>query len=258
MGGCVTGGTVDPTATPTPGDDRSPESAAGTSASIRDVTITPAVVALDSPDSIGTFGGPDEQYVVATVDLEGSSGPSIDSFALDAGGEAYPPTEQPGTYGGRLWEYDEPYDEESGGWIAFAVPKPLDAAGAAISWPDGERALADDAIERLERPPTDFEVSEFDAPDSVELGEEAVVRLTVENVGETDGTFVGALNRVGPWIAYAPAEALRIDVPAGETATRRHAHTPDDRGDREEIPPMTFHLNWRGDTVSRTVEVEPG
>ena len=62
--------------------------------------------------------------------------------------------------GERLRNYDGAYGRESAaaGWIAFEVPNPLDTEGATITWPGGEYALDDRAVERPSHPPTDFEL----------------------------------------------------------------------------------------------------
>jgi len=226
---------------------------------VTDATVTPAYVGANSPDSVGTYGERGDQYVVVTVDAEATQAPPPDEFALAAGGEEFPATTETG-YGSRLWDRDRPYGEDGNfeGWLLFELPKPLDADAAAVVWDGSEHALGDDAVARLARPPTDWAVREFTAPDSVALGEEATVSLTVENTGDADGTFVGALNRVGPLIAYTPQAAARIDVAAGETATWEHGYTPDSGygdGDASERA-MRFHLQWRGEKLTREVTVE--
>ncbi|PSQ25863.1 hypothetical protein BRD03_12340 [Halobacteriales archaeon QS_9_68_17] len=75
------------------------------------------------------------------------------------------------------------------------MPKPRDAGGATITWPGGECALDDRAVERPSHPPTDFELWGSDAPDAMELDETVTATLTVENVGDADGRFVAAVNR---------------------------------------------------------------
>lgn len=224
---------------------------------LSDVTVTPELVAADSPDSIGTFGDRDEQYVVATAAAEGSPAPERGSFALEAGGESVGATETVGSRS-RVWGYDEQYGsgDATEGWIAFVLPKPLDAESAAITWSGGGRDLSTAAVERLGRPPTDFAVREFAVPETVTLGETATVSVTVENVGETDGTFVGAVNRIGPLVAYAPETAVSLEVAAGETATWEYDHEVTDRGverDAEDIT-MRFALDWRDDHLTRTID----
>ncbi|WP_121822427.1 COG1470 family protein [Halostella salina] len=257
FGGCLSrldGDATDRTDTTTDSGDGSTDGVR-----VTDVTVAPALVGANSPDSVGTYGDRDEQYVLATVAASELQAPPPDEFALAAGGEAYRARTEVG-YGSRLWERDEPYGEDANfeGWLAFRLPNPLDADEVAIGWEDGEHVLGDDAVAALTRPPTAWKVREFAAPDSVALGEEATVSLTVENTGDADGTFVGAVNRVGPWIAYAPQTATSIDVAAGETASWEFSHTVDeDRagGDADERS-MRFHLHWRGEKLTREVTVE--
>ncbi|WP_135821059.1 hypothetical protein [Halostella litorea] len=252
-GGDAADDTNDDTDTTTDGDDGSDDGVR-----VTDATVTPAVVAANSPDSIGTYGDRDEQYVLATVEADDLQAPPPDEFALAAGGSEYPATTEVG-YTSRLWERDSPYGEDAGfeGWLAFRLPKPLDADAPAVAWEGSEHALGDDAVAELARPPTDWEITEFATPDAVALGEEATVSLTVENVGDADGTFVGALNRVGPWIAYAPETAVTLDVAAGETASWEFGHTVDERhGSDAAERAMRFHLQWRGDQLTREVTVE--
>lgn len=219
---------------------------------VRDVTATPALVGLNSPDSIGTFGDRDEQFVVGTVAAAGSATPGRDAFALDADGETYGPVDDVGV-SRRLWEHGLPYGRKPEGWVAFSVPNPLDAERVAVTWPGGEHALDEAAVGRLARPPTTFELREFAAPEPAEYGDPVTVTLTVENVGDADGTFVGALNRSGPRVAYTPEEAIALDVAAGETATREFTHTPTRHGDEDRS--MRFYLVWRGGRLSRSVDV---
>ncbi|WP_323190686.1 hypothetical protein [Halostella sp. PRR32] len=246
-------------------DETTPDETTFAGVEVGNVRATPELVAMNTPDSIGTFGDSDEQYVVATVSAEGSSAPEYGAFELDAGGTTHSPDEDAGGMNGHLWTFESPYQTRFGsndsteGWIAFTVPKPLDGESAAITWPGGGRSLDSDAVDYLARPPTEFEIREFTAPDSVEVGEEATVSGTVENVGDVDGTFVAARNRSGPWVAYTPDGALSIDVPAGETATWERSHTVDERHlDREDGDnlSMRFHLRCRSDDLTRKVNVE--
>jgi len=244
----------------TTSDETTPEGTTFAGVEVSDVTVTPELVAMNSPDSIGTYGDRDEQYVVATVSADVSNAPEYGAFELDVDGTAHAADGDVGGMSGRLWEFEAAYgvDAAAEGWVAFTVPKPLDTESAAISWPGGDHALDPSAVDRLSRPPTALEIREFAAPESVEVGEEASLSVTVENVGDVGGTFVGALNRVGPWVAYAPQAALSLDVPAGETATWEYGHTPNERhvDHDDEALSMRFHLDWRGERKTREVEIE--
>lgn len=94
-------------------------------------------------------------------------------------------------------------------------------------------------------------------PDTAEYGDSVTASLTVENIGDTDGTFVGALNRIGPSVAYAPETNISLETEAGEDATWTYSHTPtNDTGD-EEPNTMWFGLNWRDDRLTAKTSIQP-
>lgn len=225
---------------------------------LREVTVTPSVVALNSPDSIGTYGASDSQFVVVAVGARERLPFDRGAFSLTTDEETYDPTtprDVTGQYS--LWGFDDPYEPGPGGYLLFEVPKPLDADRATLRWPNGEHRLGDDHVRRLARRPTSFEVREFSAPDSVTTYTEATLTLTVENVDSADGTFVAGLNRVGPEIAYAPVESVSFDVAAGESETWTHAYTPTVPAPDEDLS-FEFVMNWRGDDERAEIGVEPG
>lgn len=220
------------------------------------VTVTPELVGLNSPDSIGTFGDRHEQFVLTTVTAEGASAPDPDTFTLEADKATHAPADSH-VRAGLLWDRGGPYTGEDDGWLAFKIPNPLEADTVALTWPGGERALTGSPVTRLRRPPASFEIREFTVPASAQPGEDVTVALTVENVAPAEGTFVAALNRVGPLVAYAPETAVSFDVPAGETTTweyKRAVPERDVRG-RDELS-MQFNLDRRGTSLTRTVEIE--
>jgi hypothetical protein len=224
---------------------------------LREVTVTPSLVALNSPDSIGTFGDRDRQFVVAGVGARGRLPFDRAAFELATEETTYAPTtaRQVTSYG-MLWGHGDPYEPETGGYLLFRVPNPLDADSVALRWPDGERSLSEDALRRLRRPPTTFAVREFAAPASVTTGSEVTLTLTVENVGDADGTFVAGLNRTGPEIAYAPVEAVSLDAAAGESTTWTHSYTPTVPAPDEDLS-FDFVMHWCGGDERATVGVEP-
>ena len=258
VGGCLDrGGAAHGTST----DDETTDGADYAGLSVQSATVSPEYVATNSPDSIGTSEERDEQYAIATVAADGSPAPPRAAFRLRIGDRSIPPATEVGGMGGRLWDYGDPYDSDNGeGWVAFEVAKPLDADGARITWPDGEYALGEDAVARLSRPPTEFAVQEFDAPDSTALDGTVSTELTVENVGDADGTFVAAVNRTGPFVVYTPEATLSLEVPAGETATWEYESAPDDRyagpGDAGEDLRMVLRAAWRDGSLSREIAVE--
>ena len=256
-------------------DDESTDDPSGengnSGVSAQDVTATPAVVTLNSPDSYGTYGGRNEQLIIADISVESSGDHPVSSFAVEARGERYEATTD--IYGGfELETFGEPYEPASGGptpsasedgetgpasgWIAAYVPKPLDADSATLTWDGGEYTVGDAVLERLNRPPASFDVT-FEAPETATVGETVTATVTAENTADVQGTFVGAINRVGPRIAYAPEAEVRLDIEAGETAEWEYTHSLDSSELAEmEDPSMDIHLVWRGDSPTRTVDIE--
>lgn len=219
------------------------------------VTATPEVITMDD-DSIDVTGERDEQFLIAPVGTDEDVAPAVAEFALETGSESYRPPEDL-TRTRSLWNYERPYDPERSdtGWIAFALPNPLpvEEGSAAITWPGGEYALDDANVAELARPPADFEVREFAAPATVENPETVALSLTVGNASEAAGTFVAALNRVGPRVAYTPEATVRLDLDPGETAVWEHEYRVSTTGDDAEV---RFHLHWRGGDETREVAVE--
>ena len=241
-------------ATPVPPDTaepspRGPSDTPGTgpgpsSGFVTEAFAAPELVAPNSPDSFGVDG------------RTGSNAPpAVEDVALTASGDSFTATTDVGygTYalfdrGGAYRPSDDPR-----GWVVFRLPKPLDATDATVSWPAGEYALDGDLVGSLSRPPTTFEVRAFEAPAAAEFGDTVTATVRVANTGDVDGTFVAAVNRVGPLIAYAPAAAVRLPVPAGETVAWRYEHTIDHTP--AEDRPMRIHLLWRDGDLSRQVTV---
>ena len=243
----------------TPADDRTASDAPTAerheySVTVRRTVVTPELVASNSPDSVATFGERDEQYLLGRVVVGGATGPVYRSFALDTGEETYGATTE-GSYHGSLWNRGRLYEyERDVGWVVFRVPKPLDARRAAVMWPSGESALDDETRARLTRPPTRFVVRSFSASPSAS-GATVTLTVRVSNVGDVDGTFVGALNRVGG--TYAGEAAVRLDVAAGETATWEGECELDALTESASDATVqgSFQLGWRDGSASQSVDV---
>lgn len=221
---------------------------------LRNLTVTPSLVVPNYPDAVTTLGERDEQFVVASVESGGSLPFARDEYEVVAGGETYAPTPpEEVTYGYRWLEgYGAPYEPEEGGFLVFSLPKPLDAESVSLRWPNDEHRLGDARLRRLRLPPTTFEVSAFHAPASVANLSEMTLTVTAENVGDADGTFVGALNRSGPEVEVMPVEAISLDVAAGDSATWTHSYAPMVSPFEEGLS-ITFSMDWRGgDERSRT------
>lgn len=228
-----------------------------TDVTVRDAAVLPEVVAPDSPDSVRTYGGRDEQFVGVELEVGSPDDHPPESFAVSAAGEEYETFATIGDWGGP--GFGDPYDPanrgEATGWLAARLPKPLGADAARLVWDGGEYGLPETVLEDLNRPPADWTVG-FEAPESVAVGEELTLRLTVENVADVEGTFVAGLNRVGPRIAYAPETEVHLEVDAGETARWEYDYRVDPAVAEMDDPFVRFLLRWRDGSPAREVDVE--
>jgi len=68
---------------------------------------------------------------------------------------------------------------------------------------------------------SDIRVTSIEAPEEVELGQEFTYTIELENSGNADGTFTGTIEASLPDGGTANRAELDIDVPAGETVTRK-------------------------------------
>lgn len=241
----------------TPAEDDDGNGADGDGVTVDSVSVRPELVTRNSPDSYGTYGGRNEQYVVVELSVENPEAHPPGSFAVEADGESHGIVTDVGEGNGFLAEFDTAYGArgEDSGWLAARLPKPLEAESAALTWDGGSHEFEDAVLERLRQPPTEFEVG-FEAPESVAVGETVTATVTAENVGDVDGTFVGALNRVGPLVAYAPEAAVVLDAAAGETESWEFSHDLEENPEDREDPKMRLHLVWDDERVTREVDVE--
>jgi hypothetical protein len=226
----------------------------GVDLAVESVAATPEAVALTTPDSIGTYGSRDSQFLLVEADANGEPLDPGDVGVSVRDRTVRPSTDVGSNY--RLWGYGDqftflgnlPSDEERtvAGWLPFEVENPIDADGVTIEWPGGERSVDDRTVETLRRPPTTFDVT-VDAPAEIESGSAAPISVTVENTGDVDGTFVGALNRIGPSVAYTPETAIELDVPSGEADTWEYSHGAGGT--------LTFIVRWRAGRQKREITV---
>jgi hypothetical protein len=234
--------------TPTPGRD--------VSVTVERVTVLPEVVALDTPDSIGTFGGRSSQFLIAGIATSGSKLTRQD-FGLTAGEASYHPIKHIGERQQTLWQSGEFYFEsdDTAGIVVFKVPKPLSGTDdVALTWPGGSQALDQATMARLARKPTSFAVS-VDASAEASVDSPAELSVTVENTGNRPGTFVGALNRIGPLIAYAPVDSVRLSLKPGEQKTWNHTFTLDREKVEEGRDSFEFGVKWRDGSETQTIEI---
>lgn len=224
---------------------------------VGEATVRPGLVALNSPDSYGVFGGRDEQWLVAEVAVDSPAGFDPSDLVVETDEEEYAATVAVGESAGHLADFGDPYGttDDGSGWVAVRLPKPLAAERAALAWDGGEQSLEASTLERLNRPPTDFDVV-LGAPTVASVGDEVTVTVATVNTGGVDGTLVAALNRVGPRIAYAPETAVVLPVEAGEYREWEYTYALDDpEVDGMDDPFVRFHLPWRDGKRTREIDV---
>ena len=239
-----------PTPEPTPTASPTPTPENPVDLTVEAVTVAPQVVMLDTPDSIATYGGRDEQFLLAEITTSDEMAPG--DLTLTAGGEEYEPREWIGE-GLSLYPYGDLYFATEGetGWVAFELPKPFGSSSATLAWPGGSEALAAAVVGALNREPTSFDVT-VDAPEQVPADSPATLSVSVANTGDATGTFVGALNRTGPSVAYTPETAVELTVEPGATDTWEYSYTPDleDAG-----AAFTFVFVWRDGNERREIGI---
>jgi hypothetical protein len=206
---------------------------------------------LTSPDSMAVATTERTQFVFVEVRPRTDSPPPSD-FALAADDRRFWGTLAPGDVAGPHLVYELGSGYRSGevepGWVAFEVPNPLDADEIALAYQGRREPLGEEFLAELRTPPADFEVVSFDAPEEVDHDESFEVSVTVENVGETAGTFRACLNQSGPTFVPRPVE---LSIPAGER--REETWTFDDSVSAE-----SQHLDLRLESPAevRTAGVE--
>ncbi|MFC6723102.1 hypothetical protein ACFQE1_01580 [Halobium palmae] len=225
--------------------------------SVENIVTTPALIGPNSPDSIGTYGESNEQFLIGTARTPGPSVPNRSSITVEAMESLYSP-EEPGEYvnWGDYWVNGERFPATAEETLLYTLPRPLETDKIAINWSGGHQTLDEDVVDRLTRPPAELEVTKFSTPDSVTSGEKVTLTLEVENVGSTSGIFVGALNRVGPQVAYTPVTGVTFELEGGESTTWTHSYTPFTDASSEERR-MSFNMHWRGGHLSSETAVKP-
>jgi len=116
---------------------------------------------------------------------------------------------------------ERPYDPEAlVGWVGFDLPVPFEATTAKIERVDVSPivtwSVPEDVLAALEQPAPLFEVSNFQAFETVATDEPVEVTFDIENAGSVPGVFRACLNKLGP--LYAPSPIRRTLVP-GESVT---------------------------------------
>lgn len=215
--------------------------------SIGNQAVQPGVVTLATPDSLGVRDDAG-QYLLVDVELGGDGQPAPADFELAFDGETYTPEEftQPLYRDGDLGVGYT--NRDPGGLLVFALPETGDASTVRVDVADESWTPSDRTRSRLTAPLPSFEV-DFSAPDSVDSHESPTLTLSVTNTGDTPGTAVLALNRVGPNVAYAPERDIHWDLDAGETKEASITGRAPENG-RD----VRYHLRGTGtDRQSRTI-----
>ncbi|MWG34174.1 hypothetical protein [Halomarina oriensis] len=208
------------------------------------------VVGNDFPDSKAVFGEQGKQFLVFKMGVDGESMVAYDEFEIDAG-TTYTPTEYIGiAETSPSLPYGPQYTPSAGGWVAFHIPEPLDADAVTLRWPEGEYRVERALLDELATPPAEFAVREFSFPETYEA--EMTATLTVENTGDVDGTFIGAINQIGIDVDITPVAEISLDVPAGASESWTYSTTVTGSPGEE----MTLDLRWSGGEREATVTVE--
>lgn len=243
------------TGTETPTETETPADTAGTVV-VDSVAVQPGLVGVFI-DFYLVLRRPETQWVVAEV--AAADGPPPESFAVTTPDDAFEMRAGIEYSDASLAAFGDTYAPTEPGWLAAEVPKPLEAEEAVLTW-DGGRYPVDGALlDRLRRPPTEFEVSFEAAPvDGVDGAVRSIV--TVENVGDVAGTFVAGINMTFP--TNRPERRIVRRVGAGETAVVGAAHKWNPGsvrgGSDRDYDRIDLLLRWRGDNISRSVDVREG
>lgn len=184
------------------------------------------------------------QYLIAALTVEGAL--ARDELALNIGDDVYESTTE-----GRLyrvvWGDDQWYDQDSShGVLMFPISQ--EATGPPrLTWSSGEEVLDDKLDIPIGGPPPQFSAS-VDLPETYEETEAPPVGINVSNEGERKGRFLGALNRIGPRIAYTPVGEVSDVVPAGETVDIAVSDSwtgmPDEDRIGDDEPDVRYRLNY--------------
>ena len=227
------------------------------------LALQPAVVTLATPDSLGVSGEPDTQYLFLSVSVTAEDPPARPALTVRFDGDKYGPleTEEPREFWRRYHDERSRYDADSGeGWVCFPLPATGAPEGAGLTWSGNVWSPPPDVRARLAAESPPLSVS-WSVPDSVEAGSAPAVEVSVTNEGERAGRFVGALNRSGPRVAYAPAASESRLVPAGGTETwAPETDVLGDAGEWSETDGPTeaaYHLHWPGDRAQQRTTVLP-
>lgn len=212
------------------------------------------LVKPNSPDSIG-ITNPEAPYLVASVHVDGPL--EYDEFGLTMGDVRHSPTKPERLYR-TSWGDDQWYEAGRGaGLLVFDAPS-MPTKHLRMTWPGGEQPIDEAIIDRIDGSPPQFTAS-IDVPETTSSTDAPPVEIEVSNEGEKPGRFLGALNRTGPLIAYAPIARLSELVPARATSTitvsDSWAGLPDEERIGDDSPDVTYRLDYAGGDDSARIRL---
>jgi hypothetical protein len=95
----------------------------------------------------------------------------------------------------------------------------------------------------------EFEVDDYEIPESGEVREPVEISITFENVGDGDGTLEDtALLLSSRQLQFDTVPYINLDIPAGETAVWNHSFIPESGGE------ITFQY---GNEVEQDILIDP-
>jgi len=227
------------------------ETDAAASVTVSSVVHQWGYVVPSSPDSIGVMKT-DTRYVVADVAVE--DGPlDRDTFAWTDGESEVRPTVLEEFYR-TDWGEDQWYEGgRDRGLLLFELPDDPAADAPRLEWPGGGWDADESLVGQLSAPRPTMNAS-LSLRDATDGSTERTVEIAVTNESDHEGRYLGALNRVGPMIAYTPVARVTGLVGAGETETLTVAddwmeYTVSEDGDGSAS--VTYHLDDAdgGDTL---------
>jgi len=228
------------TATPTRTDEQAAD------VTVDALHLQYGVVTPTTPDSIGV-SNPETPYLVASVRVDGPL--SWEAFGLRMGDVRYSPTRLDRLYR-TTWGDDHWYERgRTDGLILFEAPSTT-TEHLRLTWSGGERPIDEGIVARLNASAPERSAS-LDVPSSHDSGAAPPVAVEVVNESATARRFVGALNRVGPQVAYTPVVRLNELVAAGERARLSVSDSwgglPAEERLGDDQPDVTYRLDFAGD-----------
>lgn len=221
-----------------------------------------SLVYPDFADVVGAGGG---QILFVTADVSGTAdapAPGASDFSIvTADGTFFGRSE---TGPGRPYREGPAYTRDrERGWILFELPAPTGGDRSTLELDHGDVngggtatwRLPADLTAALQRPPPEFEVRAFSAPDTVRPDEPIEVSATVANVGEGAGTFRASLNQEGD-LLYG-ADPFSFDLESGAERAWTETVTTHQGGEIEGRVTVRIRFRSAGGDYDQDVVVRP-